>query len=315
MTVVSVRHKIKFYLVNIVVILSLLALGSLMPLLLFKHGEDQYTISKIILIVVFSGMTCFTGFYSAYVYWKNVPIIRIDCNFICFNKEIFSVDDLEEIIYTGKKNFPYLLGYPMEAASLRFKNGQIKYIYDDMYENSWKLKTFLKQVVINKRDFVVPELKSVDSNEMASESYDFFIGNQFMSFRGVILWGLGGFIAYRLLVMGSSVRVGAWIVIAVLGTFWFLFNSWLMHYFKVSSSFLVVKNHNLWWRKKVYQLSDIEEVVFETHGKMPDSLRVITKDFRYNLYPAGTLRDNTWLGLKDKLEMQGVKVRNELPDF
>ena len=188
MTVVSVRHKIKFYLVNIVVILSLLALGSLMPLLLFKHGEDQYTIAKIILIVVFSGMTCFAGFYSAYVYWKNVPIIRIDCNFIYFNKEIFSVDDLEEIIYTGKENFPYFLGYPMEAASLRFKNGQIKYIYDDMYENSWKLKTFLKQVVINKKGYVVPELKSVDSSEMASESYDFLSATNLCRF-GVSYFG------------------------------------------------------------------------------------------------------------------------------
>jgi hypothetical protein len=58
-------------------------------------------------------------------------------------------------------------------------------------------------------------------------------------------------------------------------------------------------------------LADIKEVVYETQGKQPNCMRIITNDFRNKLYPAGTLRDKTWLDLKDKLEKKGITVRNE----
>jgi hypothetical protein len=58
-------------------------------------------------------------------------------------------------------------------------------------------------------------------------------------------------------------------------------------------------------------LTDIKEVVFETQGKQPNCMRIITKDFRNRLYPAGTLRDKTWLEMKRQLESNGVSVRNE----
>jgi len=37
----------------------------------------------------------------------------------------------------------------------------------------------------------------------------------------------------------------------------------------------------------------------------------LLQDFRNKLYPAGTLRDKTWLEMKSRLEIKGVKVRNE----
>ena len=103
----------------------------------------------------------------------------------------------------------------------------------------------------------------------------------------------------------------AWLAFFLLSSFWFSFNSWLMHYFKVSDKYFVVKNHNFFWKTKAYLLSDIDEVVFETQGKMPNCLRVITKNFKSKMYPAGTLRNKTWLQLKDKLEQYHIKVRNE----
>ncbi len=84
-----------------------------------------------------------------------------------------------------------------------------------------------------------------------------------------------------------------------------------MNYFQVSDNLFVVRNHNLFWKKKAYRITEIKEVVFETQGKMPNCLRVITKNFKNKLYPAGTLRDKTWLALKDKLESFDITVRNE----
>jgi len=84
-----------------------------------------------------------------------------------------------------------------------------------------------------------------------------------------------------------------------------------MHYFVLANDYFVVKNHNFIWLKKYYRLKDIKEIVFETQGKQPNCLRVITNDFRNKLYPAGTLRDKNWLELKEELEKKGISVRNE----
>ena len=84
-----------------------------------------------------------------------------------------------------------------------------------------------------------------------------------------------------------------------------------MHYFGLTKDYLVVRNHNFIWKVKIFRLTDIKEVVFETQGKQPNCMRIITKDFRNKLYPAGTLRDKTWLEMKRQLESKGINVRNE----
>jgi hypothetical protein len=84
-----------------------------------------------------------------------------------------------------------------------------------------------------------------------------------------------------------------------------------MYYFEVSDNYLVIRNHNFFWIKKVYKIDQLKEIVFETREKLPYCLRVITKDFKSNFYPAGTLRHDDWLSLKDKIETYHVKVRNE----
>ena len=93
--------------------------------------------------------------------------------------------------------------------------------------------------------------------------------------------------------------------------FWFLLNAYSMNYFEVSKNFLVVKNHYFLWKKHVFRLSEIEEIVFEAQPKQANTLRVISSDFEASLYRAGTLRDSTWLEFKDDLEKKSIVVRNE----
>ena len=65
------------------------------------------------------------------------------------------------------------------------------------------------------------------------------------------------------------------------------------------------------WKKKIFRLDNIEELVFETQPKQANMLRIITKDFKRKLYRGGTLKDSTWLELKDDVERKNIKVRNE----
>ena len=199
----------------------------------------------------------------------------------------------------------------MEAAALYFKDGSTKLIFDDMYENSWELKSYLKQVIIEKKNFTIEESSQVNNLELNNEYYDTFKDNQFISLRGISLWGLIGFFLYMLLTSSKRPPTVFVVFFSLFSIFWLTFHAWLMHYFEVSDRYFVVKNHILVWKRNAFSLTDINEIVFETRNKMPNCLRVITKDYKNKLYPAGPLHDKTWLELKDRLESNGIKVRNE----
>jgi hypothetical protein len=263
------------------------------------------------LMPIFS-IACFAfAGYSLYRYVKNTPRITLDEGFIYINNQTFLIDDIDKIELTGKKPFKYAVNFPMEATTLQFKNGDTKYIFDDMYSNSWEIKSFLKQVVLDKKQFILSNSSPIDRDAVASEFYETFKGNQITSFRGICLWGLVGFFVYMVANSKRPVDLGGVLIISGFSIFWFLAFSYQMHYFKMSDNYFLICNHNLFWRKKAYNISCIEEIVFETQGKMPNCLRIITKDFRSKLYPAGTLRDKDWFALKDKLEGCNIKVRNE----
>lgn len=57
---------------------------------------------------------------------------------------------------------------------------------------------------------------------------------------------------------------------------------------------------------KVYRRVDIKELVFASYGRGPSSLRVITTDFKSNIFSCGTVRDKTLLRLKDKLDSGNI---------
>lgn len=263
------------------------------------------------LMPIFSvALFAFSG-YSLYRYIKNAPTITLDKDFINFNSQSFSIADIDKVELTGKRPFKYAINFPMEAATLKFMSGETKYIFDDMYSNSWEIKSFLKEVVIDKKEFLRIKIAPIDKNAADSDFYETFIGNQITSLRGISLWGLIGFFVYMVINSKKPATVGGVVFVSCFSIFWFFAFSLQMHYFQVSDNYFLIRNHNLFWRKKAYNIADIKEVVFETQGKMPNCLRVITKDFRNKLYPAGTLRGKTWLALKDKLETYKITVRNE----
>lgn len=147
-------------------------------------------------------------------------------------------------------------------------------------------------------------------NLLKSDSYDTFKGNQFKSWSGIRLWVLQGFNLYFFLTI-KHLSLPSILLLLFCSLFWFFLISYHLHYFQVSDQHLLIRSHILFWRKKIYNISDIEELAFERRGNLPNCLRVITKDFSNKLYPAGTLNNKAWLTLKSKLETFGITVRND----
>lgn len=305
------RHPLKFYATLAFGFLFLFALGSFMIFIGLENEPNEQAESKRIIMPIFGCLICLLAIWMVYSYWKNSPKISIDGNNLKIGKETFRLNTIKDIILTGKMPFRFIINFPMEGTAILFNDGRDKILFDDMYSNSYEVKSFLEQVIIKKQQFKINEPKKFKSSELRFENIEIFKGNQFTSLRGISLWGLIGVFTFPLIIKGTNLKLGAVIFFCLFGTFWFVLHSWLMHYFGLTKDFLIIRNHNFIWKEIIYNYSDIKEVVFESQGKQPNCMRVITNDFRNKLYPAGTLRDKTWLEMKKKLEVKGVKVRNE----
>lgn len=309
---VSKRHRFRFYLTIILSGMALMVMGTIV-LLQFPGLPGAETVTpKDYCFLIFAFIIYYLAFYSVYKYYKNVSVIKIDESTISFYGKKYRLNEIEHLALSGKVKFPFFIPYLMEAATLRFKDGQTRYIFDDLYENAWEFKSFLKQVVIDDNTPLTHlEVSRVEKLELNVESFRNYKGHQLLSYRGLLLWGVLSFCVFILL--AGLIPWSTWYSITIISflLFWFLVNSWLMHYFRMSQHYLVVKSHIYFWKTQAFRLKDIQEIVFESQVKMPNILRVITKDFKSRSYPAGTLRNKTWLELKEALERQGIKVRNE----
>jgi len=310
-TIISKRHPLKFYFSLTFGTLFLVGLGTLLLFASIDILQKEQPATKEYFMPVFSLALYMLAFGMLFTYWKNSPKITLDKQSIRIGDEAFYLKEIKDIALTGKMPFKFIITFPMEATAILFNNGTEKILFDDMYSNSSDIKLFLEQVVLKKQDFKPSITNKTSEHSIRFENEEIFKGNQFTSLRGISLWGLIGFFAFMLVTKWQSPPLGLLIFFGAFGAFWFVLHSWLMHFFGLTTDYLVVRNHNFIWKVKPYRLKDIKEVVFETQGKQPNCMRVITKDFKNKLYPAGTLRDKTWLDLKDKLEAKGVTVRNE----
>ncbi len=247
------------------------------------------------------------GFYTVIQYLKNSPTIYVDDQNIKFNDESRYWSEIEQISLTGKQPFKYIFNHDMEGISFKFKDGSIKYAYDSMYSNLWEVKSYIRQVTLDKKIYMPVIIEK--SNSVSHETFDFFKGSPIFSFRGVILWG---FIAFFFVMAFKDGEIKGLPIVVFINSLWFLLNSYFMYYFGISENYFIVKNHNFLWVNKIILLTDIEEIVFETRGKMPNCLRLITKDYKTKLYPAGTLTEGKWRELREKLNEKNIIVRNEI---
>jgi len=295
------------------------------------HATATSKIGEICMLLM-GILLLFGAFYTIYRYFKNVPIVRINQLGISFNSSTYLWKDLERIELTGQKRFKFILGDTEETASFRFKGSDEVFFFDDMYSNSAEMKSFIEHIVINNNSsysfqettaqdlsgetvinknplYTVQQAASV--KDLAGETVINYMGSQFLCMKGIMLWLL------LLLALGMIIRscitfnMKGVIVCTIFSLIWMLLSSKRLFYFGVSDMLFIVRQHNFFWFKRIYRLSDIKEIVFESHYKMPYSLRVITNDYNSKLYYAGSLWSKKWLQLKDDLEKKDIKVRNE----
>ena len=307
--IITRRHPLRFYFT--LLLSSAFFFG--MPIMLFwlsSTPEGQEDPIATMAMLLFAIVLFLLGIYTWYKYLKNVPIIKIQKDYIQFGSDIYMQEDVEYVDLWGKKDFPFLISHPMEAASIRFKDGTVRYMFGDLYTNSWEVKSYLETVFIKKETYHPPHRKATKDHLMSSGEFQAFKQPQLLTMRGISVWILPFIIMYLVSPEGAA-PLGGMLAVAAFFIFWFILGSWFMHYPSLSKKELIIQNHNFFWKKHVYPLDQVKEVVFETQYRMPNCVRVIGTDHRNKLYPAGTLWDKDWWAFEEALEKKGIKVRNE----
>jgi hypothetical protein len=287
------------------------AIGTFMIYLFYIKWTKNELENKTYLMPVFGVLVYFIAYNFVKNYIKRSPKIVVDNEKIIIKRNTYYWKDLQNVKLTGKKGFGFF-NYQMEVATLNFTDKKTEFIFDDMYSNSWEIKSFIQQIVIQKKNTFEIRPQNINPKEIEKETFYKFKGNPVFSFRGLMMWGLIGFFAYLIIFTnGKLSKFDQMKFFIPFSLFWFLLNAYSMNYFEISKNFFIVKNHYFFWKKKIYRISDIEEIVYETQQKQSNILRVITTDFKRGLYPAGTLKDSNWIEMKEELEKKKIKVRNE----
>ncbi len=305
------RHPFKFYFLLILGGLFLAVLGTILLFSFQKEISENNTTPKTYIMGLVGLAIYVFDFLMLRQYFKNAPIYSLNDTGIFKKGFGYPWHDVKKLTLTGKHVFPFMLYHVLEAVAIEFKNGDRFLMYDEFYKNMPEVKKVLSMKILGEETLTEAYETNFSTYETSADFYETFKDNQFTSFRGIWAWGGPVFLFWMAIQGNKPIVLGAIIFVGIMSCVMFFGLSYSMHYFKVGHHFLLVKNHNLFWIFKTYHLQNIAEVVYETHGKSPNNLRIITTDFKSKLYGAGTLRDSTWLQMKDVLESRGIKVRNE----
>lgn len=300
MEIISKRHFYKYYLVLILSNLFLLTFSGFLATKGFEENNNKIILGSLFLFVIAISITF--GFI------KSAPKIILNKEGITFKKIFYPWRELTNSKLTGKGDMIFTSG---ECTTLFFNDKTRIQFFDDFYSNSAEMKYFIEGTIHGK-------VEKTESTELSKEAInidsEFFIpykGNPVFSFRGIMMWGLIVFICLIPLWSDKRMNKSGIVFFTIFSGFWFIMNSWMMDYFELSKNFFVIKNHYFFWKKVVYPIAELKEVVFEQQSKGPNTLRIILKDFSVKKYYAGSLKDTTWLELKTDLELKNITVRNE----
>jgi len=275
----------------------------------FNQPIDHLLSSKGLETIAGCSLLFSLSIYTIVQYLKNSPTIIVDDKQISFNSTSYLWEEIETITLTGKQPYKYIINFPREGASFELKNGKLLYLYDHLYAGTGELKSFIKDIIIDKKEVVHSPSTVTGLEATEGKNTRIFKGNQFYTFRGISMWAVNIFCIYIMIKFSNAA-----LTVLPFVALWSFICSRLMYYFSLSGKLLIIRNHNLFWIKHVYSLDNIEEIVFEiqVRGHIDSScLRIITKDYEDKLYTAETLSEIDWNSLAKALKSKKIKVRNE----
>lgn len=287
-----------------------------------SKNEQNRDVTSIILPILFFAL----AIYVITKFLDKFPVLIITRKGIefrfFFKTEKYNWNEIEHIEITGKKQFGEFFVTPTEATTFYFKNKAEKIFWAESYTNSSEIRQVLERVnkilldsskSLNSLNFkTVPSIKSSDVIDL--ENQKIFNGNHLLSANGILFYG---FLIFTLFIIfkNPSEIIEKYDKLLLISFFSFIFCfafSYSMNYFIFTEKNLIIRNSVWFWRKKVYDIENIKEIVIDMPFRSPICFRVITEDFNSNRYLASNLRNSTWRNLKKYIIERKITLRDEI---
>ena len=286
------------------------------------QDEQNSDLTNIILPILFFVL----AIYLITKFLDKFPVLTITRNGIefrfFFKTEKYNWNEIENIEITGKKQFVEFFVTPTEATTFHFKNKAEKIFWVENYTNSSEIRQVLERVnkilsdtskSLNSLSFeTVPSIKSSDVIEI--ENQKIFNDNHLLSANGILFYGFLIFTLFIIFQNPSEIieKYDELLFISFFNLMFCFAFSYSMNYFIFSEKNLIIRNSIWFWRKKVYDIENIKEIVIDMPFRSPICFRVITKDFNSNRYLASNLQDSTWRNLKNYIVERKITLRDEI---
>jgi hypothetical protein len=237
-----------------------------------------------------------------YTITKWAGIIRVYDEMITVNgilkRRKITKEEIRSIDFFAVKNLGSISGNSTTITTvIELTTGERIVLADFLYRNMCEIKQALNEQFKEKIKPFGPINKN-RSNAALITTDEVFAGNQFTSINGIFLYGTAAGIVI-LGIAGKHIDASVFVPFIVIESMFYFGFGYQMYYFIISNDQLIIKNHFWFWYKRTYELDDIIEMNFEQPYRRSKALRITTKDFKTNLYSAGSLRKRNWLALKE----------------
>ncbi len=247
------------------------------------------------------------SYIMLYSLFAKSPRIILDENFLTikylFKSKSYTWSSVSEIYLGRKANY---MMQSMEATYILFDNGEKLYIWQDVYRNTSEMRGFIAHRVSEKIQDPRPNIILKNIQSINRRRYS---GNAYTSFNTLLIVGMAIFMG---VLIKGKIRVDILLLvpIGVIVTMFFGFGT-QMNYFIIDEGYLFIKNQFFPWVNRQIRLEDIVEVDIETPYRRSTGLRIITRDFNFRIYGAGSLRGKNWTDLMEDLKFIGIPVRDD----
>lgn len=242
-----------------------------------------------------------------------------------FKKREISWTDIETILLTGQRSTVFQ--NTEEVTTLVLKDSLEKvFIRVDCYKNSPEIRQLLerintsirenKSISVSFRDepFYFRQPYKIKHDIPAGETFTKYSGTPYLNIAAITFY-----IVVLLLIIVAVLTVTAdrsrLLFLLIPFTFFYLGTGSFFNYFLISDQHLVIKNAFWFWRRHVYEIDGLKEIVLDinhTNRMASKMMRVITKDFRTRSYQAAGLWTKHWRALKSRFESLGVNTRDHI---
>ena len=280
--------------------------GGITSIFLVKDNFSDLTTSSFLII--------FFVLFLPYILFQRAPRITLEDNIITakylFKTKKYNWNSITDIFLSKKEYYSilFILGQDMESTSILFENNEKLILWEDMYSNLAEMRKFISEKANEKIKDPKPK---VNNSAVLFFDRKIYSGNVWTSFKTIIVAGVILFFGFLILTNPIPSQIYVYLVLLAPILFYMSFGN-EMNYFILEGENFIIKNQFFPWKKKVFKLNDISEFVIESPYKRSNSLRVITKEFRSQLFGAGSLRDKHWKEFKDDITTIGIPVRSEI---